>query len=425
MVGDVIRGLGIEAARLRAAIKAYEYVAPRLSLLERLFLDRLWELIAKHVYPRWLAPNLITLLGGMCVVLAALLSTCYSPSLRGEAPSWVYGANALLLLCYQTLDGSDGKQARRTRTGSPLGELFDHGVDAWAVGLITMFTVDAFAYGIESPWPWLILLGAQICFFFSNMTLLHMGCMRVNTLDVIELQTAMYAALLITAVCGPGVWATRLPLGLPAIVHDGLGFDWRVGVPIRDVLAVWIVFVMFCNAAATTSAVGQHLARQSASARRRRPPCAGPMPMARQVAFLTAHVVLSLLSYRTAVRAVALHPTGQSTSPTERLLPLRLLLLLVTVGFAGDVAKLLAARVGHVPPPRISRCLGATFAFCLGVRLWGDRPGLDVHLFLFAIVCATAVDALRFFVLVASAVAEAVGLHPFRVRGAKHWYSLT
>ena len=147
--------------------------------------------------------------------------------------------------------------------------------------------------------------------------------------------------------------------------------------------------------------------------------------MVRQVAFLTAHAVLSFLSYRAAVRAVTLHPPDQSTRPTERLLPLRLLLLLVTVGFAGDVARLLAARVGHIPPPRLSRCLGATAAFCLGVRLWAHRPGLALHLFLFAIVCATAVDALRFFVRVASAVSEAVGLHPFRVRGAKHWYSLT
>lgn len=30
------------------------------------------------------------------------------------------------------LDGMDGKQARRTKSSSALGELFDHGVDSWA-----------------------------------------------------------------------------------------------------------------------------------------------------------------------------------------------------------------------------------------------------------------------------------------------------
>lgn len=34
---------------------------------------------------------------------------------------------ALGLFAYQTFDAIDGKQARRTGTGSPLGELFDHG----------------------------------------------------------------------------------------------------------------------------------------------------------------------------------------------------------------------------------------------------------------------------------------------------------
>lgn len=33
---------------------------------------------------------------------------------------------------YLFLDGMDGKQARRTKSSSALGELFDHGVDSWA-----------------------------------------------------------------------------------------------------------------------------------------------------------------------------------------------------------------------------------------------------------------------------------------------------
>ena len=43
---------------------------------------------------------------------------------------------AVLLFLSHTLDGIDGKQARRTGTSSPLGELFDHGCDAWATVFI-------------------------------------------------------------------------------------------------------------------------------------------------------------------------------------------------------------------------------------------------------------------------------------------------
>jgi ethanolaminephosphotransferase len=36
------------------------------------------------------------------------------------------------------LDEMDGKQARRTGNSSPLGMLFDHGVDAFTVGFETI-----------------------------------------------------------------------------------------------------------------------------------------------------------------------------------------------------------------------------------------------------------------------------------------------
>lgn len=40
------------------------------------------------------------------------------------------------LFIYQSLDAIDGKQARRTGSSSPLGELFDHGCDSVSTGKI-------------------------------------------------------------------------------------------------------------------------------------------------------------------------------------------------------------------------------------------------------------------------------------------------
>ena len=42
--------------------------------------------------------------------------------------------NALGLFIYQSLDAIDGKQARRTSTSTPLGELLDHGCDSLSTG---------------------------------------------------------------------------------------------------------------------------------------------------------------------------------------------------------------------------------------------------------------------------------------------------
>ena len=52
-----------------------------------------------------------------------------------QAPRWAFLLCALGLFIYQSLDAIDGKQARRTNSNTPLGELFDHGCDALSTGL--------------------------------------------------------------------------------------------------------------------------------------------------------------------------------------------------------------------------------------------------------------------------------------------------
>ena len=142
--------------------------------------------------------------------------------------------------------------------------------------------------------------------------------------------------------------------------------------------------------------------------------------MARQLAYLASHAGLTFLSYRAA--------RGLPALPGARLphLPLLLLLLLTSFGFAGELTRLLASRVAHIPPPRLSRGLLLTLAFWLSLSLTAATAGsVPLYAGLAALVAAAALDALRFFVRATRAVAGAVGLHPFRVRGARHWYSLT
>lgn len=51
-----------------------------------------------------------------------------------QVPRWACFLCAFGLFIYQSLDAIDGKQARRTGTSSPLGELFDHGCDSLSTG---------------------------------------------------------------------------------------------------------------------------------------------------------------------------------------------------------------------------------------------------------------------------------------------------
>lgn len=55
-----------------------------------------------------------------------------------ESASVIITSISFCISTYLNLDAIDGKQARRTGTSSPLGELFDHGCDA--VNLLVFLT---------------------------------------------------------------------------------------------------------------------------------------------------------------------------------------------------------------------------------------------------------------------------------------------
>ena len=65
-------------------------------------------------------------------------------------PTWVYLFGAFALFMYQTLDAIDGKQARRTGTSGPLGQLFDHGCDAMTTTMASCILFQGILLGKES-----------------------------------------------------------------------------------------------------------------------------------------------------------------------------------------------------------------------------------------------------------------------------------
>lgn len=70
------------------------------------------------------------------------------------------------------LDGTDGKQARRTGSSSPLGELFDHGLDSWATLFLPVALVSIFGrnevYGMSVMSMYGILWLIMVSFIISH-----------------------------------------------------------------------------------------------------------------------------------------------------------------------------------------------------------------------------------------------------------------
>jgi len=66
-------------------------------------------------------------------------------------------------------DGTDGKQARRTNSSSPLGELFDHGLDSWATLLMPIGLYSVSGRGTVGPDRCLyLIMGIMFTFFCSH-----------------------------------------------------------------------------------------------------------------------------------------------------------------------------------------------------------------------------------------------------------------
>lgn len=143
--------------------KRYKYSSRDTSPLAVYVMHPFWNQAVK-IFPRWLAPNLMTFLGWLLTVAIFLVLSYYDPHITAASPNrqgntyyiprslWLY--IAIAHFAAHTLDGCDGKQARRTNSSSPLGELFDHGIDSMAVWLIGICVFSVFGRGHPSVTVW-------------------------------------------------------------------------------------------------------------------------------------------------------------------------------------------------------------------------------------------------------------------------------
>ena len=189
-------------------VHSYLHTSPKSTILERAFLERYWTFMVHTFCPKWLAPNLITTLGLCFVILNVSLVLYFSPELDGSSPNWVYAVCAVGFWIYQTMDGMDGKQARRTGTGSPLGEVVDHGCDAFSACAYATILCDAFSFNAKTNR--LLVCAITSCgrwnFGLDTVTSTYQGLLPINDFDAQEIQIICQIVFLLTAYLGPSGW---------------------------------------------------------------------------------------------------------------------------------------------------------------------------------------------------------------------------
>ncbi|EXJ77546.1 ethanolaminephosphotransferase [Capronia epimyces CBS 606.96] len=147
-----------------AKLHEYKYSAVDKSLTSKYILKPFYTHVVIKLFPMSMAPNLITLTGFGFVVINILTMLWYNPSLDTDCPPWVYLSWAIGLFLYQTFDAVDGSQARRTHQSGPLGELFDHGVDACNTSLGVL--IFAAAMNLGQSWKTVLTLFGTVLTFY-------------------------------------------------------------------------------------------------------------------------------------------------------------------------------------------------------------------------------------------------------------------
>lgn len=193
-------------------LREHKYSAVDNSWLDELCMKRWWEFVIT-LCPMWIAPNLITLIGLVINLITVLILSSFSYSATEPAPSWAYLQAALGLFFYQTLDAIDGKQARRTGSSSPLGELFDHGCDSMTQVFVTLNICYAMALGTVPFGVLIVSVISVVMFYCAHWSTYCTGQLRFSKFDVTEAQMSVISVLLTTAIFGSGVWETQIMFG--------------------------------------------------------------------------------------------------------------------------------------------------------------------------------------------------------------------
>lgn len=171
----------------------------------------------------WLAPNLLTFTGFLFTVTNGLLLTIFDYDFCASSdtipsclpvPLWIWLVCAVNHFLAHTLDGIDGKHARRTKSSGPLGELMDHGLDSWTALFIPFCIYSLFGRADYSECPMRMLFifwTVFLTFYLSHWEKYNTGILYLPwSYDVS--QVALFALYIITFVETHHYWKFNVPI---------------------------------------------------------------------------------------------------------------------------------------------------------------------------------------------------------------------
>ena len=216
-------------------IANHTYRAGDTTYLDDILSPTLWRYLTE-LLPLWLAPNMVTTLGGVHCFVAYMVLWHYAPNFDATAtatddllPNWAVVLAGWCILAYYTLDCMDGKQARRTNSSSPLGQLFDHGFDCICTYFFIIIMGTVVMLGNGTRWMIAFQSCTQFAFYMAQWEEYHTHILQSCSgkwVGVSEVNYSMGAFIILNGFIGGNnrvaLYSTPMKDVLGPIVSDFL-----------------------------------------------------------------------------------------------------------------------------------------------------------------------------------------------------------
>ena len=108
------------------------------------------------------------------------------------------------------LDEMDGKQARRTQNSSPLGLIFDHGVDAFSTGLQSLVALRVMQCG-NNLLAYSFLVFGMAAFHFATLEEFYVGTLCLPVCNAVSDGSLILCSMfLVTGILGNDIWVIEI-----------------------------------------------------------------------------------------------------------------------------------------------------------------------------------------------------------------------
>lgn len=193
-------------------LKNFKYNGEDVSIVYNYLISPFLDNYFMKILPKWIAPNLITILSfvfNFITFIMILIETNFDYDRR--LSRLCLGMKALTHLLYIILDNADGKQARRTKTSSPLGLLLDHGLDALTTSIVAFNCSFMASTGNNSLSSYFLFFGLYWGYIVCNYEEYRTGKMflgKINGPD--EGNFIVFLSAFISFIFGPEFWQIKI-----------------------------------------------------------------------------------------------------------------------------------------------------------------------------------------------------------------------